>query len=100
MDILFLLIPLSVMLAVLIGVAFWRAIDTGQFDDLDAPSVRILADDDSSVASFAMVARDTASKDVGHLISTQRTKREGQRCTEESDTQKKTAGRCKARVVE
>ena len=53
MDILFLLIPLSVMLAVLIGVAFWRAVDTGQFDDLDAPAVRILADDDSAVASDA-----------------------------------------------
>ena len=51
MDILFLLIPLSVMLAVVIGVAFWRAVDTGQFDDLDAPAVRILADDDSAVAS-------------------------------------------------
>jgi cbb3-type cytochrome oxidase maturation protein len=47
MDILFLLIPLSVMLAVLIGVAFWRAVDTGQFDDLDAPALRVVADDDT-----------------------------------------------------
>ena len=46
MDILFLLIPLSVVLAFLIGWAFWRAVDTGQFDDLDQPAVRILADDD------------------------------------------------------
>ena len=46
MDILFLLIPLSVVLAIAIGIAFWRAIDTGQFDDLDGPGVRILADDD------------------------------------------------------
>jgi len=46
MDVLFLLIPLSVVLAVLIGAAFWRAVDTGQFEDLDAPAVRILADDD------------------------------------------------------
>ena len=46
MDILFLLIPLSVGLAIVIGVAFWRAVDTGQFEDLDAPAVRILADDD------------------------------------------------------
>jgi cbb3-type cytochrome oxidase maturation protein len=45
-DILFLLIPLSVVLAVFIGVAFWRAVDTGQFDDLDGPAIRILADDD------------------------------------------------------
>ena len=46
MDILFLLVPLSVVLAVLIGVAFWRAVDTGQFDDLDGPAVAILADHD------------------------------------------------------
>lgn len=47
MEILFLLIPLSVVLAFLIGWAFWRAVDTGQFDDLDQPALRILADDDS-----------------------------------------------------
>lgn len=47
MDILFLLIPLSVVLAIAIGVAFWRAVDTGQFDDLESPAIRILADDDS-----------------------------------------------------
>ena len=46
MDILFLLIPLSVVLAVFIGAAFWRAVDTGQFDDLDGPAIRVLADDD------------------------------------------------------
>ena len=47
MDILFLLIPLSVVLAFFIGVAFWRAVDTGQFDDLESPAIRILADDDT-----------------------------------------------------
>jgi cbb3-type cytochrome oxidase maturation protein len=46
MDILYLLVPLSVVLAVCIGAAFWRAVDTGQFDDLDTPGVRVLADDD------------------------------------------------------
>lgn len=47
MDILFLLIPLSVVLAVAIGVAFWMAVDGGQFDDLEAPAIRVLADDDT-----------------------------------------------------
>ncbi|MEO8137825.1 MAG: cbb3-type cytochrome oxidase assembly protein CcoS [Betaproteobacteria bacterium] len=47
MDILFLLIPLSVMLAVLIGWFFWRAVDTGQFDDLDTAALRVVADDDT-----------------------------------------------------
>jgi cbb3-type cytochrome oxidase maturation protein len=45
-DILFLLIPLSVVLAIAIGVAFWIAVDGGQFDDLEAPALRVLADDD------------------------------------------------------
>ena len=47
MEILYLLIPLSVVLAVAIGAAFWRAVDTGQFDDLEGPSIRVLADDDT-----------------------------------------------------
>lgn len=46
MDILFLLIPLSIVLAVVIGAAFWMAVDGGQFDDLDGPAVRVVADDD------------------------------------------------------
>jgi cbb3-type cytochrome oxidase maturation protein len=47
MDILFLLIPLSVVLAFVIGAAFWLAVDGGQFDDLDKPGVDIVADDDN-----------------------------------------------------
>ena len=46
MDILFLLIPLSLVLAIAIGAAFWIAVDGGQFDDLDGPAVRVVADDD------------------------------------------------------
>ena len=47
MEVLFLLIPLSVVLAFAIGWSFWRAVDTGQFDDLDGPAVAVLADDDT-----------------------------------------------------
>ena len=46
MALVFMLIPLSVVLAVLIGAAFWWATQSGQFDDLDGPAHRILADDD------------------------------------------------------
>jgi len=53
MDILFLLVPLSVVLAIAIGVAFWRAVDTGQFDDLDQPGIAILADDDGGQTTFS-----------------------------------------------
>jgi len=47
MDILFLLVPLSIVLALLIGWSFWRAVDTGQFDDLDGPALCVVADDDT-----------------------------------------------------
>jgi cbb3-type cytochrome oxidase maturation protein len=45
-DILFLLIPLGVVLALLIGIAFWMAVDGGQFDDLETPGLRVVVDDD------------------------------------------------------
>ena len=48
MDILLLLIPLSVALALAIGAAFWWSVARGQFDDLDGPAHRVLADDDSA----------------------------------------------------
>jgi len=48
MDVLFLLIPLAVVLAFLIGVAFVWCVRNGQFDDLDGPAARILADDDKA----------------------------------------------------
>ena len=50
MEVLVLLIPLSVVLALLIGAGFWWAVKSGQFDDLEGPAHRILADDDASDA--------------------------------------------------
>lgn len=47
MEILYLLIPLSVLLVFVIGGAFWWALRGGQFDDLDGPAIRVLMDDDS-----------------------------------------------------
>lgn len=46
MEILYLLIPLSLVLVFAIGAAFWWALDSGQFDDLDTPAQRVLMDDD------------------------------------------------------
>ena len=46
MEILYLLIPLSVVLVAVIVVAFFWAIRSGQFDDLEGPAHRILLDDD------------------------------------------------------
>ena len=45
MDILFLLIPLSVMLALLILVALWWAVERGQFEDIELEAERILEGD-------------------------------------------------------
>ena len=46
MEILYLLVPVSVVLVLLIGYLFWWSIDHGQFDDLDSPARRILEEDD------------------------------------------------------
>ncbi len=53
MDILYLLIPLSVVLVFLIGAVFWWSLRSGQFDDLEGPAHRILMDDDSAPATPA-----------------------------------------------
>jgi cbb3-type cytochrome oxidase maturation protein len=45
MDILYLLIPLSVVLVLAILGGLWWAIDRGQFENLDAEGRRILRDD-------------------------------------------------------
>jgi len=45
-DILYLLIPLSVVLVFLIGAVFWWSLRNGQFDDLEGPGHRVLNDDD------------------------------------------------------
>lgn len=48
MDILYLLVPLSVVLVIVTGVVFWWALERGQFDDLEGPGLRVVADDDRS----------------------------------------------------
>ncbi|MFO1363147.1 MAG: cbb3-type cytochrome oxidase assembly protein CcoS [Burkholderiales bacterium] len=47
MDVLFLLIPLSVVLVFAIGAVFWFALRSGQFDDLEGPGFTVLLDDDA-----------------------------------------------------
>lgn len=63
MEILFLLIPLSVVLALLIGLGFWWSVRSGQFDDLEGPAHRILTDDDSAARRVDALAepREAAS---------------------------------------
>ena len=46
MEIIYLLIPLSLVLIGVIVWAFFWAVRSGQFDDLEGPAHRILMDDD------------------------------------------------------
>jgi cbb3-type cytochrome oxidase maturation protein len=46
MEALYLLIPLSVILVALAVWIFFGAADSGQFDDLEGPALRVLNDDD------------------------------------------------------
>ncbi|MBI5790851.1 MAG: cbb3-type cytochrome oxidase assembly protein CcoS [Rhodocyclales bacterium] len=50
MDILYLLIPLSLVLVFVIAALFWWSLRSGQYEDLDGPGYRILMDDDKSAA--------------------------------------------------
>ena len=47
MNILYVLIPLALLLLGLAVWAFFWAVGSGQFDDLDTPAMRVVMDDDS-----------------------------------------------------
>lgn len=50
MEIMFLLVPISVVLVFLIAYAFWWSVRSGQFDDLEGPGYRVIMDDDAPKA--------------------------------------------------
>lgn len=47
MEILYLLLPVSLLFVLAIGMAFWWAIFAGQFDDTDTAAESILHDNDT-----------------------------------------------------
>jgi cbb3-type cytochrome oxidase maturation protein len=47
MESLFLLIPLALMLAVLIGIAFWWSVSAGQFEGLEEAGRALIDDSDN-----------------------------------------------------
>ena len=63
MEILYLLVPMSVVLVFLIGAVFWFALASGQFDDLEGPGYRILDDDDMPAGGIDL---DQVSPNEGH----------------------------------
>ena len=44
MDIVFLLVPLSLLVVFAIGAIFWWAVASGQFDDLEDQGIDLLSD--------------------------------------------------------
>ena len=57
MEALYLLVPLSVMLVALALWVFFGAAESGQFEDLEGPGIRILADDDRAGADGVSAPR-------------------------------------------
>ena len=58
MNIIYLLIPLGLVLLVVSVAAFFWAVRSGQFDDLDSPGLQILLDDDRAPPPSAADSRD------------------------------------------
>ncbi len=61
MEILYLLVPISVVLVFLIGIAFWWSLRSGQYDDMEGPGYRVLMDDDKASERASEWAPDAAS---------------------------------------
>ncbi len=66
MESLYLLIPLSVIVVFIALWIFFRAMDSGQFDDLEGPALRILQDDDRPAAADHDQQRDAAHDPAAH----------------------------------
>lgn len=60
MEVLYLLIPIALLLVGVMIVAFFWAVKSGQFDDLEGPAYQILMDEDDT--EDAAAAPDTTTK--------------------------------------
>jgi cbb3-type cytochrome oxidase maturation protein len=65
MDILYLLIPISLMFVFIIAGVFWWSLKSGQFEDLDGPGYRVLMDDDKAGGLGSAAAEDAEASPVG-----------------------------------
>ena len=64
MEIMYLLVPVSVILVFLIGIAFWWSLRSGQYDDLEGPGYRVLMDKDERVESPKMNGEKSGEKNA------------------------------------
>lgn len=64
MDIIYVLVPLSIVLIGIATLVFFWAVRSGQFDDMDSPAHKILFDDDehSSLSDSTTTATDQQKK--------------------------------------
>ena len=65
MEIMYLLVPISVVLVFLIGIAFWWSLRSGQYDDMEGPGYRVLMDDDKSRSEAENTAHDKILRSGG-----------------------------------
>jgi len=73
MESLYLLIPLSVIVVFIALWIFFRAMDSGQFDDLEGPALRILQDDDRPAAVDHDQQRDSVQDSAQNPVSSANT---------------------------
>lgn len=59
MDILYLLIPISLVLVAFIALVLLWAVRSGQFEDMEGPAHRILMDDDQPASGKAEQKKET-----------------------------------------
>jgi cbb3-type cytochrome oxidase maturation protein len=64
MDILYLLIPLSLVFVAVIAYVFLWAVKSGQFEDMEGPAHRILMDDEPTSPSGNSAAQEKSDSNV------------------------------------
>lgn len=64
MDILYLLIPLSLVFVAVIAYVFLWAVKSGQFEDMEGPAHRILMDDEPASPSDEQASQGKSDSDV------------------------------------
>lgn len=72
MNILFLLIPLGLVLLACAVAAFFWAVGSGQFDDLDSPAMSVVMDDDTKPSARDRRTKNNAANGTTNSNNTQK----------------------------
>jgi cbb3-type cytochrome oxidase maturation protein len=65
MEVLYLLIPIALILVLVIGLALFWAIRSGQYEDMEGPAHRILMDDDDPLIPGNREEQDSSDPEKG-----------------------------------